>query len=171
MNRDSSHQTSTPWYKIPIVWLMIALPASSVVLGAALLIIAVKNADDVVADDWYKQGRTINRNLDNEAVAQRFGLAVTFELHSDKTHAQLSAKTPIAWPEQLQLALRHPAFAKEDKVLALAHQGEGHYIGEAIHYNGHDAIVTITPIDNYWRLQHRVSLSSGKATVKAQETQ
>src|SRR5699024_11581133 len=36
-------------------------------------------------------------------------------------------------------------------------------------YGGYDTIATITPDDNYWRLQHRVSLSAGKATVKAQE--
>jgi len=170
MSHDSSHQTNTPWYKIPLVWLMIGIPVSSVVLGLSLVVIAVMNADDVVADDWYKQGRSINRNLDSEAMAQRFGLAVNFELKDDATEAQLTAKTPIAWPEHLQLALRHPTFAKEDKVVVLSHQGDGLYAGKAAHYGGYDTIATITPDDNYWRLQHRVSLSAGKATVKAQET-
>lgn len=169
MNHDSSHQISTPWYKIPVVWLMIGIPASSIVLGISLLVIAVTNADDVVADDWYKQGRSVNRDLDSEAIAQRFGLTVSFELKEQETKAVLTATTAIAWPERLQLALRHPTFAKQDKVLVLAHQGEGIYSGEPAHYKGHDTIATITPDDNYWRLQHRVSLSAGKATVKAQE--
>lgn len=169
MSRDSSHLTSTPWYKLPIVWLMIAIPASSIVLGLALVLIAFDNADDVVADDWYKQGRSINRDLNIEAVAQRFGISVDFELNDEDTRAHLHAKTPIAWPEKIELALRHPTFAKEDKVLELAHQGDGLYVGEAAHYNGRDSIATITPDNKYWRLQHRVSVSSGKATVRAQE--
>jgi len=169
MNHDSSHQISTPWYKIPVVWLMIGIPVSSIILGLSLVVIAFTNADDVVADDWYKQGRSVNRDLDSEAIAQRFGLAVSFELNEKDTRAELTAKTAIAWPERLQLALRHPTFAKEDKVLVLEHKGEGIYSGAPAHYNGYDTIATITPDDNYWRLQHRVSLSAGKATVKAQE--
>lgn len=167
MSRDSSHQTSTPWHKIPLVWLMIAIPASSLVLGIALLVIAFSNADDVVADDWYKQGRSINRNLDSEAMAQRFGLALRFELNDEETQAQLSAVTPIAWPERLQLALRHPTFAKQDQVVVLTHQGDGSYVGDAVSYQAHEVIATITPDDKYWRLQQRVSLSAGVATVKA----
>lgn len=166
MNQGSSPQGSKPWYKIPYFWLMVAIPASSIVLGGALVATAWLNADDVVADDWYKQGRTINRSLEDEEIARRFGLAVNLSLN-EKTTAELSATTAIPWPDTLTLALRHPAFAKRDVVAELQHEGNGLYSAEAANYEGDEAIVTITPTDKTWRLQQRVSLDTGIAEIKA----
>lgn len=169
MNQDLSPQDSKPWYKIPIVWLVIIIPASSVVLGLALVVIASINADDVVVDDWYKQGKTINRSLDEEAIAERFGLSVDLALDEDHANATLTAKTAIAWPETLHVALRHPTFSAKDQTLALSHQGDGEYQGDAIDYDGQESVIMITPNDKYWRLQQRVSMTGETITVRAKE--
>ena len=42
----------TPWWRIPIVWLVVGLPASAVIAATASGIIAVRHADPVV--DEYK---------------------------------------------------------------------------------------------------------------------
>ena len=41
---------STPWWRLPIVWLVIALPLASVVGGFAMLHVAWRGADLVMAE-------------------------------------------------------------------------------------------------------------------------
>jgi len=48
----SSEPPITPWWRIPIVWLVVGLPASAVIAATASGIIAVHHADHVV--DEYK---------------------------------------------------------------------------------------------------------------------
>ncbi|HBS13532.1 MAG TPA: hypothetical protein DD977_01210, partial [Alcanivorax sp.] len=55
-----------PWYRHGLVWLVIALPAASVVGGLATLAIAITHADATVADHWYQDGKAINRSLEEE---------------------------------------------------------------------------------------------------------
>jgi hypothetical protein len=40
-----SDETSPPWYKLPIVWMVIGGPAAVVVAGFATLAIAIANPD------------------------------------------------------------------------------------------------------------------------------
>lgn len=166
MNQGSSPQGSKPWYTIPYFWLMVAIPASSIVLGVALVATAWLKADDVVADDWYKQGRTINRSLEDEEMAKRFGLAVALEF-DEQTKATLTSDTAIPWPDNLTVAMRHPTFAKNDVVMELHHDGNGVYSAEALAFDGKEAIITITPTDKTWRLQQRAHLATGSAEIKA----
>src|SRR5690606_1506098 len=76
MNHDSSVRNSdtTPWYRQFWPWFVIALPATAVIAGLTTLTIAIKNADDVVADNWYREGRATNRSLEAEQRARQYGI-------------------------------------------------------------------------------------------------
>jgi hypothetical protein len=50
--QPSPEPSVTPWWRIPIVWLVVGLPASAVIAATASGIIAVRHADPVV--DEYK---------------------------------------------------------------------------------------------------------------------
>jgi hypothetical protein len=52
-----------PWWKFPLVWMVIAGPALVVVAGFVTLWLAVRTPDPVVAEDYYRQGVEINRTL------------------------------------------------------------------------------------------------------------
>ena len=166
MNQGSSRQGNKPWYKVPYFWLMVAIPASSIVLGTALVVTAAMKEDDVVAADWYKQGRTINRSLEEEDIARRLGLAVTLDF-KEEIKGVLVADTSIPWPNQLTVAMRHPTFADRDAIIQLEHNGDGVYTAEAPTFNGDEAIITITPTDKTWRLQQRVFLDTSTTQIKA----
>ena len=61
MNHVSSPPVDDrPWYRYPLLWLAILLPASSVVAGLTTLYIAVINADAPVVDEWYKEAYRFN---------------------------------------------------------------------------------------------------------------
>jgi hypothetical protein len=61
MNDDESN--SKPWWRYPLVWMVISGPACVVVAGFATLWIAIKIPDPVVSEDYYREGLEINRTL------------------------------------------------------------------------------------------------------------
>ena len=70
----TSSRSSTRWYREPLVWLVLAIPAAAVVAGAAMLVLANATWDGLVADDYYQRGLQINRALARDAEAARLGL-------------------------------------------------------------------------------------------------
>ncbi len=61
------------WYKQFWPWFLIALPGSVVIASVATIIIAIKNPDSIVVDDYYKAGLAINRDLSREQLAIQTG--------------------------------------------------------------------------------------------------
>ena len=66
-----------PWYREPLVWLVLAIPATAVLGGVVMLVLANATWDGLVADDYYRQGMQINRSLARDAEAARLGLRAT----------------------------------------------------------------------------------------------
>ena len=54
--------------------MVLAIPASAVVVGAVMLVLANVTWDGLVADDYYRQGMEINRSLARDTEAARLGL-------------------------------------------------------------------------------------------------
>ena len=62
------------WYREPLVWMVLAIPAAAVIAGAVMLVLANTTWDGLVADDYYQRGMQINRSLARDAEAARLGL-------------------------------------------------------------------------------------------------
>ena len=116
-----------PWYKQVWVWFVIAIPASSVVTGIILVTVATKNADDLVLDDWYREGRGTNRSMAAENLAADFGIGVTAIASEGGTVFRFQASREMVWPERLTLLLRHRTLASEDREYELVHKENGIY--------------------------------------------
>ena len=77
---DTRRQTTpsstrpSPWYREPLVWMVVAIPAAAVLAGAVMLVLANTTWDGLVADDYYQRGMQINRSLARDAEAARLGL-------------------------------------------------------------------------------------------------
>lgn len=63
MENPPSAQTAQPWWRFPLVWMVIAGPALVVVAGMATVWIAVRTPDPVVVVDYYRRGLEINKTL------------------------------------------------------------------------------------------------------------
>ena len=65
---------ASPWYREPLVWLVLAIPATAVLAGAVMLVLANATWDGLVADDYYQRGLQINRSLARDSQAAHLGL-------------------------------------------------------------------------------------------------
>jgi hypothetical protein len=116
-----------PWYREPWLWFIVAIPATTAVLGVVMTIVAFLTYDGLVADDYYKQGLAINQTIDREQRARALGLRASLAVERDGT-AQLELRGEAA-PEMAVVRLLHPTRAGADRVGALAHRGGGVYTG------------------------------------------
>lgn len=167
MSHDSSVRNSDtkPWYRQFWLWFVIALPATSVITGLTMLTIAIKNADDVVADNWYREGRAINRSLEAEQRARQYGIRVVLAPQSQgRWSIRLQSNTPLPWPKTLELMLRHPTQADKDILAHLIHRGDGEYETSDALLPGDWHLVLL---DTHWRLQQRVVLGDQPVEVNA----
>lgn len=118
---DSRGEGPRPWYREPMVWLVIAIPLASVIMGLVLLRIAMVHRDGLVVDDYYWQGKTINRVLARDRRASELGLASRLKLEPERGTATMSvsAEQPVGLPATLELKLLHATRAGRDKVLLM----------------------------------------------------
>ncbi|WP_162925755.1 FixH family protein [Isoalcanivorax indicus] len=142
------------WYRHAFVWLVLAILAWSVVAGLTLVYVAFSNADDVVSDTWYRDGRGINRDMAAERMAEALGIRVLLSGGAAQTQLQLHSDAALALPASLELALRHPTMASRDVALTFRLTQQGTYVADAPlpagRYN-----LTLTPDAGHWRLSRQ----------------
>ncbi len=117
------------WYREPLVWLVIAIPAASVVMGGVMIWLALASDDGLVTDDYYRKGLEINQVLDRDRAARRLGLAAELEIDpaAATVRVRLAAAAAAALPARFELALLHATRAGLDRRLLLERDGDGGY--------------------------------------------
>jgi hypothetical protein len=122
---------SKPWYKYPLLWMMLAIPFIAVVRGVWMIWISVETADGLVTDDYYKQGKAINEVLVRDKKAAELGLSaiIDFDITSKAINLQFNKGLLEYYPQSLNLHIQHATREKND-ITVLMHRGIGdRYIG------------------------------------------
>jgi hypothetical protein len=115
--------SARPWYREPWPWLLMAAPAAAVVAGAVTLWLALGSADGLVAEDYYKRGLAINRDLRREELARARGIEASVALEGARLRVRLVGPGPAA----LRARLVHATRAGHDLQLTLARAKSGDY--------------------------------------------
>lgn len=115
--------TPTPWYREPWPWILMAGPAAVVVAGAVTLWLAMANADGLVADDYYRRGLAINRDLRLQRSALERGIRAQVTREGGVLRIELAGATPDA----LFVQLVHSTRSGYDQRLRLARSPGGTY--------------------------------------------
>ena len=111
MTRQFSGADTRPWYRQFWPWFLILLPASVVVAGLSTLYIANRHADDLVVDDYYKDGLAINRQLEKKQRANVLGITAQLTFKHDLVSVLTTG--PVG-SDELRLFLSHPLEADRD---------------------------------------------------------
>ncbi len=120
-----------PWYRQPLVWLVISIPLSAVLAGIVTIYLAVTTDDGLVVDDYYKQGLAINRQIERDQTATRLQLAADIEIDTANgfiTVAFDKGRLP-QYPLELTLGLRHATQQQRDNFIRLQHGIDNQYVG------------------------------------------
>lgn len=120
------------------LWFWIAMTPLFVVVivTVSMAIFAFRQADDRVIDDYYKQGRMINKRFEAEKAAMDLGVQgkINFDMASYEVFIDLDAKV---LPKKLLLTFSHPMDSAEDQTISLVPGNSGGYRADLNrHYSG-----------------------------------
>lgn len=157
------------WHKIPMVWLLIALPLTAVIASLLTVWIATRNADTLVSDDYYKVGMAPLQRTEQDARAAALGLSADLQVTAETLTVRLTGTQPPL-PASLTLMLAHPTEAAEDTQLILGQVADGSYAGPMPLLPPGKRRVILQPVGGDWRLtgeaQVPLSASLQLATVQ-----
>jgi uncharacterized protein len=139
---------AVPWYRQRWPWLLIAGPAIVVVASFVTFWIAASTDDGVIADDYYKRGLLVNRDLEREARAAALGISGMLRVAPDG--AATLELTGGAAPATLRLLLAHPTRSGQDRAVVLTRGPGGVYVGTIAPPPAGRVLVTVE--GDGWRL-------------------
>jgi uncharacterized protein len=145
--------TARPWYREPWVWLIIAIPGLTVIAGFVTLTLAIRGGDEVVTDDFRKEGVAIYRDPRRDAAAIERGVLSTLSI--DRESGRIDATLSMARgepPAELLLLLSHGTRAELDHLFVLRREAGG-YGARLESLEAGRWYLELTPRDRAWRLK------------------
>lgn len=109
-----------PWQRNPWVWLLIMIPASSVLFGIVMLSTATLYPDDLVADDYYKDGMAINEQLGREDRARELNIGVRITVKDGEVLVSTRASDSA-----VMVSLRHVVDSDRDIETLMVRRADG----------------------------------------------
>lgn len=149
--QTNSHrqEDDEPWYRQFWPWFLIALPGSVVIAGLSTLYIANLYSDDLVVDDYYKDGLAINKELGKQATAQELGISAQIKVLGHRAQVRLGGGLT---PESFDLRFSHPLEADRDFSVNLTAVAPGLYQTELPATLAPNWHWTMEASDKQWRL-------------------
>lgn len=149
---DVNEDTPKPWYRQFWFWFVFSPLIYIMIMCSITVTIALKGADDVIIDNYYKEGRMINQTLEQDKHASELGLTanVTF----DRVTGEVLLVIPNApedaavMPQELLLMMGHPVKAEKDQLVTLTATGPGRYRGELKAEPEYSWYLTLYPISD-----------------------
>jgi len=148
---------NTPWYKQFWPWFLIAVPVATLIMGAVLLTLAIKTEDSLVVDDYYKQGKAINASLDKEAIAKRKNITTDLTINDGSIVLKFHSGIPQDG-NALKLNFYHVTLEEKDLSILLSRDANGVYRGFVEQSLDGKWQVSLTPIDESWKVQNTLQL-------------
>lgn len=146
-------EDSEPWYRQFWPWFLIALPGSVVIAGISMVVVANRHADDLVVDQYYKDGLAINRQLEKQARASEIGIDADLLLVDERVQVRLTGEaTDTVAPLTLGLRLSHPLEADRDFSVTLDRVAPALYVGALPSPAAVNWHWTLEPDSERWRL-------------------
>jgi hypothetical protein len=161
---------TAPWYRHFWPWFLISIPAAAVAGSILTGVLAGRHADSLVMDDWYQEGKKINRILARDRVARR--LSISAELRIDERSGEVAlelAGDSVDALETLSLELSHPTLASRDRqVLLRRREDSSVFRGRLPAFLSGRWYATLTPrpgaasaLSESWRLREEIRLPQG----------
>lgn len=140
-----------PWYRQFWLWVVLAPLITVVCVSAVMVSIAFYYADDVVIDNYYKQGRMINQSLEQDRRALALGLRAQLQFDRLIGEVVVTVNTQTAQaalPEKLLLSLEHRFEADLDQQIVVQQLSPGRFRGELLVKPEYQWYLSLSPVLN-----------------------
>src|SRR5450631_405958 len=128
-------RTHLPWYRQRWPWILMAGPGIVVVASLYSGWLALTTDDGLVADDYYKRGLSINRQLERVDRAAMLQLGATLDVSPDgeiRVALESPSTDPQAMPAVVRVLITHPTRAGRDQNAELVRGADGRYAGRTV---------------------------------------
>lgn len=127
---DNTTKEHKSIFREPWGWFVLSPLIAVVLVSSVTVTIAVTGADDVVSDNYYREGRMINHDFSagENAAAMGVGGILLFDKHNREILFEKSASNAKEIrAETIQLYLSHPLEAEKDVTVSLQQGATGVY--------------------------------------------
>lgn len=142
------------WFHYRGPWLFMAGPAVVVVASFVTAWIAYHTQDDLVDNNYYQSGQSVNQQLKSNQYAQQNHLTATlhFVAAENRVNVDFASCPNNHCPQALALQLRHPTKTALDQEVVLVLDGDHHYRGVATLPPAHSWYLTLSDTEHRWRI-------------------
>ncbi len=159
----------TAWYKQFWPWFIIFFPASAVVAGLITVAIAFKHGDSLVKDNWYKDGKAINQQLDKQKRAKALGINAQINLDRDKKHLLLTLSNIDGLKTNtVNVLLAHPTQPEKDREYQAFYTPQGQFVIQLPTIPTGYYHLTINPKSTKWQLMGNMNFSNDVTNIRIQ---
>jgi hypothetical protein len=150
------------WYKQFWPWFLIALPVSSMILSLNMLRFAINSEDSLVVDEYYKQGKAINVNLQKIEMAKTLNLKAQLLIDDNSVEMRFT-DGELDSSAALNLVFYHATQEHKDMSLILIKDASDTYRALIDTDMTGKWQVSLQPHDEEWKIQQTISLPQQQA--------
>lgn len=159
------HEPSpSAWYKQFWPWFLITIPVVSIILSVTMLNLAINTENSMVIDDYYKEGKAINLQL--ERVEEAKSRNILTELYSSGTNLTLTFLS--GQPESgaaLKLLFSHATLESKDFDVLLSQDANGVYRAQLVVPLTGKWNLTLTPLNQQWKISQPMAFPRDQAVL------
>lgn len=170
---ETDDESLKPWYRQFWFWFVFSPLIYIIIMCSVTVTIALKGADDVIIDNYYKEGRMINQALEQDKRAHVLGLSGNLQFDRTSGEVLLSISNvpgdAALMPEQLLLLMGHPVKAAKDQLITLTAIAPGKYRGELLVEPDYSWYLTLYPVNDLTLRKDAPWTLSGEIDFRAAE--
>jgi hypothetical protein len=117
-----------PWYKQVWPWVLIAIPAATMLKAVHSVYLMNQQSPDLVIDDYYAEGKAINMNLAKYREAASRNLQGNILIAANKAIVKFESNAVL--DAKLTLRFVHNTVAAQDFEVPAERSGENLYVAE-----------------------------------------
>ena len=132
--QQRAHQNNQkPFYKHAHLWLVMIIPIFAVVVSSLFVYLAFHGKDDLVRDDWYMDGKTLEQDLSRDTEASLGQYQANIRVLDDgKITVHVASIQPKPLPAKLILHFFHATKANRDKQIVLSQRDDNRRLFEGV---------------------------------------
>lgn len=112
-----------PWYRHPWPWILMSGPFIVVIAALYSFRLAQTHITDLVTDDYYKEGKYINQQINRDVEAQKRQIVAQLAVNADHNAADIQMSGDFDPRVAMKLLIMHPTQKSQDQEVVLQNQG------------------------------------------------